>query len=80
MKKHGKSFLNEIKKLGKKEGVKIITKIVEGFPDQEIIKLAKKNDLIIMGSKGTSALDRIFLGRVSEKVIHHSPSTVMIVR
>jgi nucleotide-binding universal stress UspA family protein len=54
--------------------------MVEGFPAQEIIKEARKNDLIIMGSKGISALNRIFLGGVAEKVIHHSKSTVMIVR
>ncbi|MFW6121234.1 MAG: universal stress protein, partial [Petrotogales bacterium] len=61
-------------------GVKVKKKLVEGIPDNEIIKLANKNDLIIMGSKGHSALDRILVGSVSEKVLHHSDATVMIVR
>jgi nucleotide-binding universal stress UspA family protein len=80
LKKEGEAVLKEIEDISKNDGVVVKTKMVEGFPDQEIIKEAGKNDLIIMGSKGISALNRIFLGGVAEKVIHHSKSTVMIVR
>ena len=60
--------------------VKVRVKIVRGIPYEEIIKEAKKNDLIVMGSKGKSALDRILIGSVSEKVLRHTPSHVMIIR
>jgi nucleotide-binding universal stress UspA family protein len=60
--------------------IKVKTILIEGMPDDEIIKLANKNDLIIMGSKGHSSLDRILVGSVTEKVLHHSNATVMIVR
>ena len=33
-----------------------------------------------MGAKGISALDRIFLGSVSEKVLHNATASVLIVR
>lgn len=80
IKKRGNDLLKEIKNKGSKSGVRVITKLVEGIPDNEIIKEAHKDDLIVMGSKGITALERIFLGSVCEKVLHHSKSTVMIIR
>lgn len=49
-------------------------------PDNEIINEGKDNDLIVMGSKGRSAIGSVLVGSVSEKVLHHSKSNVMIVR
>jgi len=80
IKREGRIVLNKVEKMGKRAGVKITTKMVEGIPDEEIIKIARKNDLIVMGSKGKTALDRILLGSVSEKVVHYAPCPVMIVR
>jgi nucleotide-binding universal stress UspA family protein len=80
MKEQGESILNEIKEIATSMQTNVKTKIVEGTPDDEIIKFANKNDIIIMGSKGHSTLDRILVGSVSEKVLHHSNATVMIVR
>lgn len=79
-KKEGYDILYEIKKMGSKAGVHVVTKIVEGHPYQEIIKEARKNDLIVMGCKGRSALSNILVGSVCEKVFHHSTSPVMIIR
>jgi nucleotide-binding universal stress UspA family protein len=76
----GRSIINKIKEIAISMQTNIKTKIVEGNPYDEIIKIADKNDLIIMGSKGHSTLDRILIGSVSEKVLHHSNTTVMIVR
>ena len=80
MEERGKSIINEIKEIASSMHTKLKTKILEGIPDDEIIKFANKNDLIIMGSKGHSTLDRILIGSVTEKVLHHSDATVMIVR
>ena len=80
IKKEGMIALREIEKMGKKMGVKITRKMVDGIPDDEIIKVARKNDLIVMGSKGLTGLDRILIGSVSEKVLHHAQCPVMIVR
>ena len=80
MKKEGNSILKEVKKMGSVMGVNIKTKLVVGFPDQEIIKEAGKNDLIVMGCKGHSALSSILMGNVCEKVMHHSNSPVMVIR
>lgn len=80
LKKEGNLVLAEVERMGKRAGVRVIRKMVEGIPDEEIIKIARKKDLIVMGSKGKTALDRILVGSVSEKVIHHAPCAVMIVR
>jgi len=79
-KKYGLTVLDEIEKMGSKSGIHIVTKLLEGHPDQEIIKEARKNDLIVMGCKGRSGLSNILIGSVCERVFHHSSSPVMIVR
>ncbi len=80
LQKEALSALDKVEKMGSKAGVKVIKKLVDGIPDEEIIKMAGKNDLIVMGSKGMTALDRILIGSVSEKVMHHASCPVMIVR
>lgn len=80
MKQQGKKFIKEIETLAKRRDVSIEGKIVEGHPAEEIIKLATANDLIVLGQKGMTALDRIFLGSVTENVSHHAPCPVMIVK
>jgi nucleotide-binding universal stress UspA family protein len=80
MKNEGALLLEEIEEMATKSGIKITKKVLEGSPDEEIIKIAKKDDLIVMGAKGISAIDRIFLGSVSEKVLHSATSSVLIVR
>jgi nucleotide-binding universal stress UspA family protein len=80
IKKEGKTVLDEVKKQGSEMGVQVKTKLVEGIPDDQIIKEAKKDDLIVMGCKGKTALNRILMGSVCEKVLHHSKSPVMVIR
>jgi len=76
----GDSILKDIKKRAEKHNINVKTRILEGSPSEEIMDTAGKNDLIIMGSKGHSAFERVLVGSVSEKVLHHSDSSVMIVR
>jgi nucleotide-binding universal stress UspA family protein len=80
MKSEGALLLDVIEEMASQSGLKIIKKVIEGSPDEEIIKISKKDDLIVMGAKGISAIDRIFLGSVSEKVLHSATSSVLIVR
>ncbi|MFO8078443.1 MAG: universal stress protein [Thermoplasmatota archaeon] len=80
LKQQGKKFLQEIETMAKKYDVSIKQKILEGHPAEEIIKLAQPTDLIVLGKKGMTALDRIFLGSVTENVAHHAPCPIMIVK
>jgi nucleotide-binding universal stress UspA family protein len=77
---NAKSYLYDIEKIGRKMKLNITTKIIRGTPYNEIINFAKYNDLIVMGNKGKSALDRILIGSVAEKVIRHAPCDVLIVK
>ena len=58
-------------------GIKVEKKIVEGIPEKEIIKEAKRNDLIIMGCRNKGIFDKLLTSNVCEKVIDHSSSSVM---
>jgi nucleotide-binding universal stress UspA family protein len=37
-------------------------------------------DLIVVGARGLTGLERFLLGSVSSKLAHHAPCSVMIVR
>jgi nucleotide-binding universal stress UspA family protein len=78
--KQGNEVLNDVEKMGKAAGVTVIKKLVEGLPEEVIIQEGKKDDLIVMGCKGITGLDRILLGSVCEKVSHHASAPVLIVR
>jgi nucleotide-binding universal stress UspA family protein len=73
-------FLNKIEKIGDEKNVNVQTIILEGNSDEKIIDEANEDDLIIIGAKGTSTIDRIFLSSLNEKLLHNAPSTVMIFR
>jgi nucleotide-binding universal stress UspA family protein len=74
------SFLNKIEELGNRKNIDVQTILMEGNPEREILKEAEKNDLIVMSSKNTSTLNRVFLSSLSEKILHSAPSAVMILR
>jgi nucleotide-binding universal stress UspA family protein len=53
-----------------------------GDPTKEILEAAVRveADLIVIGNKGMTGAKRFFLGSVPNKVIHHAPCGVLIVR
>jgi len=76
-------YIEEIKKMCDKQGVALKHTIKMGYPVEEIIKEAKRSkaNLIVMGSRGRSALSATVLGSVSYGVIHNDKSIpVLIVR
>lgn len=80
LKDEGETVLNKAQKIGNANNVSVETMLLDGNPGEKIIEEAKQNDIIIMGSKGKNTIDRIFIGSVSEHVLHHADSSVMIVR
>ena len=66
----------------KGDGVNVETYAREGDPADAILDVAeeKKADLIIVGNKGMTGARRFLLGSVPNKVSHHAPCNVMIVR
>lgn len=55
--------------------------IVEGDPSEKIVELAAQEevDIIVMGT-GKSIVDKHLLGSVSEKVVHSTPCSIMLVK
>ncbi len=53
-----------------------------GKPDKEIIGLAEELDagLVVLGSRGLGAVGRVLLGSVSDSVVRHALSSVLVVR
>jgi nucleotide-binding universal stress UspA family protein len=74
------SILKSLKEQGVEEDVTVETKITSGNISDEILKASSDFDLIIMGSLGQSALTKLFLGSVAEKVSRHACCPVMLVR
>jgi nucleotide-binding universal stress UspA family protein len=54
----------------------------EGEPADAILDVAEelKSDLIVVGNKGMTGAKRYLLGSVPNKVSHHAPCSVLIVR
>ena len=56
--------------------------VAAGDPAHEIVEAAEAfgSDLIVMGSRGNTGLNRILLGSVARNVLLHSTTSVLIVR
>lgn len=61
---------------------KIVKRIVDGEPVDQILDIAKSEnvDLIVTGGRGLSTLKGLFFGSVSQKVAQHSPVACLTVR
>ena len=64
------------------KGVEVDERFVIAEPATAIVELAEEEgyDLIVIGNKGRTAVNRFLLGSVSSKVMHHAPCNVLLVR
>ena len=74
--------LNDAAEIAREAGVKVNTYAREGDPADAILDVAEeqKSDLVILGNKGMTGAKRFVLGSVPDKVSHHAPCSVLIVR
>lgn len=63
-------------------GLKIVTRVELGDPVDTLCEVAKSSnaDLIVVGARGHNAAQRFLLGSVSDRVVHHAPCPVLVVR
>jgi nucleotide-binding universal stress UspA family protein len=63
-------------------GVDVNTFARQGDPADAILDVAeeRKADLIVVGNKGMTGAKRFLLGSVPNKVSHHAPCSVLIIR
>ncbi len=74
--------LEEAGKTLKEAGVTVEIHAREGDPADAILDVAEEQgaDLIVVGNKGMTGAKRFLLGSVPNKVSHHAPCSVMIIR
>ena len=86
VKEQGNKILNKIeniiKSFQKEKDIKINKLLSSGDPAEYICEEAENNDydLIILADKGEGGVKRFLLGSTSDKVVHYSDTSVMIVK
>ncbi len=72
----------KLAELAARKGVSFDRVLIEsGSPVKKIIEIAgrEKSDLIVMGKRGMSALEKVLVGSVANGVLRHSPAPVLFV-
>ena len=76
-------ILRDAKKLAESRGVKkVVTESVDSGPSEALIDVAEKigAELIVVGSQGMTGAKRLLLGSVPNRIAHHTPCDVLIVK
>jgi nucleotide-binding universal stress UspA family protein len=74
--------LAEAADLAREAGVAVNTYARQGDPSDAILDVAEEQDadLVVVGNKGMTGAKRFLLGSVPNKVSHHAPCSVLIIR
>jgi nucleotide-binding universal stress UspA family protein len=84
IKKESEKLLTEVKDFVQAKGIQLDVKLISDVPSAAdgIIDYAKEAnvDLIIVGTKGMSGIERFLMGSVAVKVVSHAHCPVLAVR
>jgi len=80
--KAAKDFMANAKKQAAQNGIVFVGKSIIGKESSEIVDFAAKNkfDIIVIGARGLGSVKEVFLGSVSNAVVHKSKVPVLIVK
>jgi nucleotide-binding universal stress UspA family protein len=82
--KYADDVLRKAESAARKNNVSVDTLVKYGNAGTEIIQIVKnkkaKIDLVVIGSRGRSPIKEMFLGSVSNYVLHKSPVPVLVVK
>lgn len=75
-------WLTDCEKRATEQGIKTESQWKVGDPGRIIRELAKdwKADLIVIGRRGLTGISEMFLGSVSNYILHHAPCSVLVVQ
>jgi nucleotide-binding universal stress UspA family protein len=78
----GRKIVDEVAGRHAESGVDIETKVISGDPASVLVDETEQGgyDLLVVGNKGMTGASRFFLGSVPNKVSHHAPTALLIVR
>ena len=80
LEKMANNAVNFVKEEGEKMGVSVKTEVIEGHAADEIVKLSKIYDLIVLSALGRSCVTDLLLGGVADIVARHAKCPILIVR
>jgi len=80
--KAAKEFMKRAKQHAAQNGIVFAGKAIIGKESSEIVDFAKKNkfDIIVIGARGLGSVKEVFLGSVSNTVVHKSRVPVLVVK
>ena len=72
----------QAEKLAKKNNIPFRSRILEGDPGHSIVEYASSHsiDLIVIGARGLGTFKKIFVGSVSNYVLHKAKVAVMLIK
>ena len=78
----GKKILDDAVRFFKEKNIPVKTILQGGHPAQTIVAAAQEGgyDLIIIGRRGMSGLNRLFLGSVSNAVLQEAKTDVLLIK
>lgn len=80
--KSGAKILQDGEQTLRATGVPVEKMVVEGHTVHEIVRVANEGnfDLIVIGARGISHVKEMFLGSVTDGVIHHAHCAVLVIK
>lgn len=82
LQKSGEHILEEAEKYFKEKEIEVNKVLEYGDPADMICEFAENNDfdIIVLADKGMGGVKRFFLGSISDKVIRHAKTSVLVVK
>jgi len=80
--KMGHEITADVEKTAKAAGLEAESIVLKGDPAEKIVNFAEERnvDMIVVGSHGIGGFERLVIGSVSEKVVRHAQTPVLVVR
>jgi nucleotide-binding universal stress UspA family protein len=82
VKDEGRQLLEREAKQLRALGIETVLELRIGDPAEEILHAAQElsADLVVVGSKGMTSIERFLIGSVSDRILKHAPCSVLIAR
>ena len=79
---HYEEMFKELRQKGAAANVPVTTEVAVGHPADQIVHYAAEKgcDMVIMGHRGKSLMERWKIGSVSKRVVTYAPCTVTVVK